>query len=129
MANKFEIGAAVFVNNYPARVTDILSNGMIEVRGERGGSCIDPSNELTVQTAEPAIGDRVLLVYGAGCGEDVALVTGRLETKFGIAWEIIRKDGSRDTIRSYTGRAEDIGGDTFRQLNYGGIGAYKIVPK
>ena len=56
-----------------------------------------------MQTRSPQIGDKVFLQYGAMCGDDVAEVIAKRETRWGVAWEIKVVDGATDTISRYVG--------------------------
>lgn len=83
---------------------------------------------MGMETKQPAIGDRLVLV-NSNCEPDrFARVIAKRETRFGIDWEIqLENDPSRiDTISRYVGTAEDRGGYAYT-FNHGGIGAYLIV--
>lgn len=83
---------------------------------------------MGMETKQPAIGDRLVLVNSICEADRFATVIAKRETRFGIDWEIQFEDepSRTDTISRYVGTAEDRGGYA-RTLNHGGIGAYLIV--
>jgi hypothetical protein len=77
---KYNVGDKVMCNGYPGTVSAVAVTpaGMMEVKLERGGVCVDPSDELTVRHAATEHACRsALTVDGSGaycvtCGETLA---------------------------------------------------------